>query len=161
MAAVGAVERDAIEALQHASYTIRPVYTGQRGGEFLFEVITSLTNIATSVWANKAGIEEVANDLGALVTICVGIVPIAQHIVRAHKRRVGTVDTAQQPIKITVEIDGAPISVEAVDLEQAEAALKLARQFHVSHPTIATQVSPQSRVKIRDAVPKKPRHRRR
>ncbi|GAC1364945.1 MAG: hypothetical protein NVSMB38_45910 [Ktedonobacteraceae bacterium] len=56
-------------------------------------------------------------------------------------------------------IDGAPITIEAANFNDAEAMLELAQRFHVVHPTV--NVTPQSQVKIRTVVPKKAQRRRR
>ena len=55
-------------------------------------------------------------------------------------------------VKISVVIDGAPVSVEAADLRDAEAALKLAKRFHSAHP--AVKVTPRSQVKVKVTVSK-------
>jgi hypothetical protein len=60
----------------------------------------------------------------------------------------------RHPVKISVVIDGAEVSVEAADLQEAEAALKLAKRFHSAHP--AVKVKPQSQVKAKVKVSKKP-----
>jgi hypothetical protein len=60
------------------------------------------------------------------------------------------------PIKITVEISGVPISIETPDLEAAEGAMKLVQRFQTQHPTVASQVTSQSNIKVQGSVPKKP-----
>jgi len=59
----------------------------------------------------------------------------------------------KHPIKISVVIDGAPVSVEAADLQDAEAAVKLAQRFHSAHP--AVKVTGKSQVKAKVKVSKK------
>ena len=59
----------------------------------------------------------------------------------------------KHPIKISVVIDGAPVSVEAADLQDAEAAVKVAQRFHSAHP--AVKVTGKSQVKAKVKVSKK------
>ena len=159
LALTSAVGRDTIDELQHDGYIVQPVSTGQRGGEILVEVITTLTTIAAHAWAHKETFERVINDTGALVTVCGGIVPIAKTLLQAFGKR--TASSSNAPIKMTLEIDGAPISVEAADLEQAEAALTLAQKFYASHPASAQKVTAASKVKLKGCVPKVPQRKRR
>ena len=153
-ALVNAVGRDAADALRNDGYTIKSVYTGQRGG-FLVDVVIPLLAAA---WAQR---DAILADGSALVTIFTPVVLIARHLQKAHKRQMGK-DIAQQPsIKISVEIDGASISIEVPNLETAEAAMKLARRFQTKHPAVASKVTSQSKTKLKGNIPKKPPHRRR
>lgn len=154
---VDAVGRDAIDALRNDGYTVQSVYTGRRGG-ILVEVIPFLTAIATDTWAQK---DMVLADTSALVTILGAAIPIAKHILRAHEQRAPKDNTQKTPIKITIEIDGTPISIEAPDLESAEGAVKLAKRFQADHPGVAEKVTSQSKVRVKGHVPKnQPRRRR-
>jgi len=164
LALISAIGRDTIDALQNNDFTVQPMYTGLRSGDFLVQVITTLTSAAIFTWTHKDIVEEVVSDLSALVTIFgSGLIPIAVSMMHAHEKRASkdNRNTSLQPIKITVEIEGAPIIVEASDLEQAEAALTLARRFQNSHPNIAAKLTPQSNVKIKGSISKKPPHQRR
>jgi hypothetical protein len=155
-----AIKRDTVEALQRDGYRIQPVSTGQRGGDLIVEVITTVTNIAATVWANKEAVERGINDAGALVTIFGGIVPVIQHFAQSHQKRAGQANNLTSPIKITIEIDGFPMTFEVADVKQAEAVMKLAQQFHTSHPTIAARVTPQSKIKVTGTIPKKQQRKR-
>lgn len=161
LAIVSAVSRDAIDELQNTGYRVQSTPTGQRGGDVLVTIITTLTTIAANAWANKETFERVLTDAGGLVTVCGGINPIAKTLLRAFHKRTANTNNAQEPIKITVEIDGAPITVEAADLEQADAALTLAQRFYFSHPTIAKKVTTHSKVKLKASVPKMQQRKRR
>lgn len=161
LAMVSAVGRDTIGELQNAGYSVQAVPTGQRGADILVDVITTLTNIGSNVWANKETFERLLTDAGGLVTVCGGIVPVAKTLLRVFKKRAANSSIAQEPLKITVEIDGAPVTVEATDLEHAEAALTLAKRFHSSHPAVAIQVTPHSKVKLKASVPKTQQRKRR
>src|SRR5579884_951034 len=73
-ALVNAVGRDTVAALQQEGDTVRPVYTGQKGG-FLVEVVTMVTQLATIAWDNRAVAGEVIADLSGLVTIFAAVLP--------------------------------------------------------------------------------------
>ncbi len=161
LALMSAAGREIIDDLQIAGYTVQPVSTGQRGGDVLVNVVTTLTTIATNAWANKESIERVVTDASGLVTVCGGIASVGKMLLQVFKKRATTTGNTQEPVKISVEIDGAPMTVEAADLEQGEAALKLALQFYASHPTIATHVTTHSKAKLRASLPKAPRRKRR
>jgi len=153
-ALVDAIGRDTIDALRNKGYTIEPVYTGQRGGVLVAVLIPFLIDI----WTSK---DIILADGSALVTIMTPIVIIIQHLREAHEKRVGNEAFQKTPIKITVEINGNPISVETPDLQTAEGAMILARRFLAQHPGAAVQMTSQSQVKITGSVPKRlPRKRR-
>ena len=164
-----AIERDTIDALEHDGYTIQSVATGQRGGGPLVEVITTATTIATSdwamAWANREVVEHIMNDTSALVTVCGGVVSVLHRLIQAHRKRMKqahpTSPQPPSPIKITVEIDGAPVTLETVDVEQAEAVMKMVQQFQTHHPAVAAKTTAKSKVKVTATVPKKPQRKRR
>ena len=148
MALVSAVGRDTAEVLRNTGYTVKPIYTGQRGG-FLVDVVIPLL---TAVWTQK---EVILADMSALVGILSAAVSVVQHLRKAYEKRVGKGMLQQAPIKITAEIDGAPITIEVPDLDSAESTLNLARRFQIQHPAVAAKVTPQSTIKIKGRVPKR------
>lgn len=148
---VDAIGRDTADSLHISGYTVKPVYTGQRGGNFLVDVVIP---VLITAWTNK---DAILADSSALVTIFTPVVQVAQHLRGAHQKRAGK----QSSVKITVEIDGVSISVEAPDLETADAALKLAHRYQTQHPTVAAKVTPQSMVKVTGSIPKEQPRRRR
>jgi len=150
-ALVDAVGRDATDALRNDGYTIEPVYTGQRGGGFL-------VNVLATAWAQK---DLILADGSALITIFTPVVSLAKRLHEAHEQRAGKDAAQQSPIKITVEIDGASISIEAPDLENAEGAIKLAQRFQTQHPAVASQMTNQSKAKLKAGVSKRPPRKRR
>lgn len=154
-ALVDAIGRDTADRLRNSGYTVVPVYTGRRGGNFLVEIVAP---VLIAVWANK---DVILADSSALVTIFTPVVLIAQHLFDAYKQQMGKDAEQQSRIKITIEIDGAPISVEAPDLATADAALKLAHRYQAQHPAVAAKVTPQSMVKVAGSIPKEQPRRRR
>lgn len=150
-ALVNAVGGDTAEALRTEGATITPIYTGQRGGEFLVNVVWPTL---TTLWAGK---EVILADMSALVTIFTPVVLIAKHLHEAHEK-----DSAHQAsLTLKTEIDGASISIEASDLETAETALTLAQRFQAQHPAVAANVTRKSHVKVTGNVSKRPRPKRR
>jgi hypothetical protein len=157
---------DVVTTLQDEGYSIEPVYTGQRGGDILVEIGMTLAQALIFVKDNHAAISEGIGDLGGLVGICTGVVPLCKQMLHATAKhtQTGLAPTGAMvpiPIKITVEIDGHPISVEAADLEQAKAAIILAHQFATAYPAAAKQVSPAtSKVKAHGQITRPPRQKR-
>jgi hypothetical protein len=74
---------------------------------------------------------------------------------------VGKEESVARPIKIMVEIDGASLVIEASDVMQANAALKLALKYRSEHPTTATQVTTKSKIKVQGQMPARKRRKRR
>jgi hypothetical protein len=157
---VNAVGLDTIDALQQEGYTVHPVYTGQKGG-ILVEIVTTTVQLATMAWQNRAGAGEAIADISGLATIFTAVVPTLQKLFYAHEQHASKEESASNPLKITLEIDGASLKVEATDAAQAEAVLKLAQQFRIAHPTVASQVTTKSKVKVQGQVSARKRRRRR
>lgn len=147
---IDAIRRDTEDALQHEGYTIQYPYTGTRGAPTV-ELITTVTQAATYAWDHRAVAEEIINNLGALVTIFGGVIPPIKHLFQSHRQRASKEALPQSPIKITIDIDGSPISVEAPDVEQAEAALQLAQRYHNSYPN--KKVTSKSKIAVKASVP--------
>ena len=161
--AIGEVGRGILDEVKQDGSTVEPIYTGQRGGlELLFEVFnyvqTTAQMVGTDIYAQRDMIGVVAN----LVTVFVGVSPLAMKIFKArekHEAKQAIVAQEQHPVKISIVIDGEPITVEAANFQDAEALLELAKRFHSAHPNVNT--TPQSQVKIQASVPKKARRGRR
>lgn len=151
--AIGEASRAIINAVKQDGYAIEPQYTGQRGGlDLLFEVLPYLQTAWADIYAQKDAIGVIAN----LSAIFAAVSPIALTVFKAREKQDVVPPT---PVKLTVMIDGAPITVEAANLKDAESALELAKRFHSAHPTV--KPTPQSQVKIQTRVPKKPKRGRR
>ena len=153
-ALVLAVGRDTVIALQQEGYIVRPIYIGQKGG-FLVEIVTEAMQF---VWNYH---EEIIADLSGLVTIFGTIIPTIQKMLQAHEERMGKEEGVTNPIKIKIEIDGASIMIEAIDIVQAEAALKLAHRFHSVHSNTALQATTNSNIKVQGQIPARKRRKRR
>src|SRR5437868_15195069 len=67
-----AVGRDSANALRDDGYTIQPVYTGQRGGEFLVDVVFPLLN---TMWVHK---DVIFADVRTLITILTPVLALVQ-----------------------------------------------------------------------------------
>jgi len=155
-ALVNAVGRDTVKALQQEGETVRPIYTGQKGG-FLVEVVTTVTQLAVAGWDHRAVAEEVIADLSGLVTILAAVLPKLKQLLHAHEQRVGKEESTSNPMKIVLEIDGVPLSIEPSDVIQDDAARKLTLQFRSAHPTVAPQVTTKSKVRVQGRVPMRKR----
>ncbi len=84
-----------------------------------------------------------------------------KRMLQAHEQQVGKAESTARPIKITAEIDGVPLVVEAAEVAQADAALKLALKYHALYPHKATPVTAKSKTKIQGQVPARKRRPRR
>ncbi len=149
--AIGEVGRGILDEVKQNGFRVEPVYTGQRGGvELLFEIFnyvqTTAQMVGTDIYAQRDVIGVVAN----LVTVFVGVSPLAMKIFKVQEKH---------PVKISVVIDGAPITVEAANFKDVETMLELAKEFYAKHPNV--NATPQSQVKIQASVPKKVRRGRR
>ena len=83
-----AVGRDTVESLQRDGYVIQPVYKGQMGGIFV-EMVTTITQMATMAWDNRAIADEAIANMSGLVTIFGAILPALKKMLYAHEQRVG------------------------------------------------------------------------
>lgn len=157
-ALVDAIARDTADALRNDGYSIQSVYTGQRGGnQILVEVITFLQNVPSEVWAER----DTLGLISSLCTIFGSVIAVAKYLLSAHKKRTDRDAIQQSTIKITTQIDGASMSIEAPDLESVKGALNLTKRFYEKYPAVAAKVTPQSNIRVKGSVPKRqPRKRR-
>jgi polyisoprenoid-binding protein YceI len=159
-ALVNALGRAVVESLERDGYDLHPVYTGMRGGPFLVEVMHTITQTATFVWANHATIEEAINDTSAVVTIMGVVIPLIKRVFHTYETQVGTNEAREHPIKVTVTIEGASIEIEAQDMAQVDAALTAAQKYAAAYPLVARQVSAKSKPTVQGRIQSKPRRRR-
>ena len=149
---IHAIGRDTVETLQHDGITVQPVYTGEQGGDFLVQ-------LATTAWDHRALIEEVLNDSSTLATLSSSIFTIITHVKHAYERRVGHAEAVASPLKITIQLNGAPITIESTNVAQVQETLtKLVQQLQNTHT--GTPVSSAKTLKVQPKIPKKrPRRR--
>src|SRR5260370_15645585 len=108
--------------------TVKPVYTGERGGGFLVEVTTLLT----TAWANK---EIILSDMSALGSILTPLVLATRSLRHAYEQRVGKPLAQQPPLAITIEVHGITINLEATDHQDPVAiATELAQHVYAQQP---------------------------
>jgi hypothetical protein len=98
-------------------------------------------------------------DLSELIAILTPAVVVVRHLRAAHEQRVGKDAARQHPLKITVEIGGATVSLESFNQEDDVRAEQLARQLLTAHPHL--QLTPQTRPKVTSRVPKTQERKRR
>lgn len=161
LALVAAVGRATVEALERDRYTIKPAVTGQRGGDFLVQILALLETIPADVWTHRALVERVMTDAGTLVGICTGVVPLIRRVFQAHKQQEDKKHVVLQPVKVTLEIDGHQVVVEAQDVEGADAGLKAAARFYEQYPDVAKKVTPRSSINVKGKIPAHPQRKRR
>lgn len=154
---------ETVSALQKEGYLALPsAYTGQKGIEsFFVELGIAAQQLATALWNNHATITDGITDLSDLVNIFAAITSVLKWVQQAHAKRVGKVENATRPIKMTVDIDGASVEIEASDLAQVDAVLQLARQYRAAHPTTATRATTKSKITVRGQIPARKRRPRR
>jgi hypothetical protein len=153
------VGRDTVAALQQEGDTVRPVYTGQKGG-FLVDVVTTVTQLAASGWDHRTVAEEVITDLSCLITIFAAVLPKLKQMLLVRMQHVGKEESTSNPMKIVIEIDGVPFNIKPSDVMQDDAAHKLTLQFRSAHPAVAPQVTTKGKVKVQGRVPTRERRRR-
>ena len=140
------------DIFQEPGETARPVYTRERGGEFLVEITTLLT----TAWANK---EIILSDFSALATILTPLVLASRTLWRAYEQHVGKDLAQQKPLLITLDFQGITLKIEG--LAQKDAApivAELARQLQASLSEINAQALMSTSPKVRACVPKRPTH---
>ena len=153
LSVISAIGRDFVSSLQHEGYLVGPSDTSSktRGGELLVDIIQNLSNVATNAWIHREMFENLLSDASSLITICGGVTAVLQHMVETYKKRA---IPGNDPLKITLEIEGKTVSVEASDVEQADAALKLARKYAIDYPDATRKITSQSKTKIKGTLPK-------
>jgi hypothetical protein len=151
-AAISAAGRSIVSYLEREGYPVKPVYTGQRGGiELLFQVILQATQtVGADVWAQKDSIDL----LSALCTIFATVSPLVLHVFRSHEKQ-----PADRQPKVTIHIDKTGIDVTSSDVADDERIVQLAQRFLAMYPS--SRVTPHSKVKVQERIPKRHRHRRR
>ena len=164
VAAIGLDVSQALRARGDRIETPGTARTTRGGGDFVVTVITTVMQLASDMWTHKEIAEGMINDANSLVSLCKdAIAPIILAIAHAHKKHSATASSTggTQPMRVTVEIDHRPVTVEAVDGKQIEVGLRIAQQFYERYPQEAARVSPKSQVKIQAHVPAQKQRKRR
>ncbi len=161
--AIGEVGRGILDEVKQDGFKVEPVYTGQRGGlDLLFEIFNYVQATTHAVGADIYAQRDVISEIAGLLTIFDLARPLAMKIFKArekHEAKQAVVAQEQHPVKISMMIDGSPITIEAANFKDAEAMLELAKKFHSAHPNV--NATSQSQIKIQASVPKKARRGRR
>ncbi|GCE08227.1 hypothetical protein [Dictyobacter aurantiacus] len=143
-----------IRALPRSEYTV--LYDGDeqvRGVDtFIVHVLIELTSAATYLWDQRAAIEEGVQFAGTTISVCTGIVSLLKHLKEVQKKQP---DGDAQGIAFTVEVDGKKVTVQASELEDAEAAVKLARRLLETAPA-GKQITSKSKAKVHGRVSQAP-----
>jgi hypothetical protein len=91
LALISALGRDVADIFRAQGETVEPVYTGERGGEFLAEIATLLT----TAWTNK---DIILSKMSALVSILTPLVLTARSLRHAYEQRIGKPLAQQKPL---------------------------------------------------------------
>ena len=156
-ALVDAVERDTASALRSEGYTVQPVYTGTRGSP-LVEIITFLSQILTTAWANK---EAIIADVSGLVAILTAAAAVVGKARQAYENRVGKGTAQQYPISFTLDINGKSVPFAISDAAQAEEIFQMAQRLQASHPGLKNVDPSRSKTGVKASIPKQPPRKRR
>lgn len=160
-ALINTVRYETLAALQREGYKTFPAaYSEEKGAGLLVEFVTTVQQIAATVWNDHAVITEGIADISGLVTIFAGISSVLKRVRQAHEKCVGKEESTARPMKVAVEIDGKLLALEVSDIAQADAALRLAMKYRSEYPDSSTQVTTKRKVKIQGRVPtrkKRPR----
>ncbi|GHO88833.1 hypothetical protein [Dictyobacter formicarum] len=139
-----------IRALPASDYTV--LYDGDeqvRGVDsFVVHVLMELTNAATYLWEQRAAIEQGLEYTGTTISVCTGIISLLKQLKDTQKKQP---EGESQGITFVVEVDGKKVTVQAPEVEDAEAALKLAQRLLSTAPA-GQQITSRSKIKVSGRV---------
>ncbi len=143
-AGIGELSRDITQHLRSRGYSIEPVYTKERGGS-LFEILLQL---GQTTWDNRE----------FLLQLLTAATPLIQALLSKSEEESGQERSQAQVVKITLEVDGAPVTIESNDLDDVA---KMVDKLRATHPQVAASMTPESSVKIKASARTRPSRRRR
>ncbi|WP_052889389.1 hypothetical protein [Thermogemmatispora carboxidivorans] len=134
LALLTALHHELATNLQQEGFVLYPpAPTGQKGTpDFFTEAWLILQQVAGAVWQRHAAIAEGLADLSALVTLFEKLLPVLKRLREHHARLVGQGVSQERALSWTIELQGARLTLEATDLEQAKAALQLAKKLQAA-----------------------------
>ncbi|WP_069802450.1 hypothetical protein [Thermogemmatispora onikobensis] len=134
LALLTALHHELATTLQQEGFLLQPpAATGQKGTpDFFIEAWLFLQQVAGTVWQHHAAIAEGLADLSALVTLFEKLLPVLKRLRERHARLVGQQASQERSLRWTIELHGARLTLEAADLEQAEAAVQLAKKLQTA-----------------------------
>ena len=154
-ALISTLGRDMTAFFREQGDTVEPVYTGKRGGEFLVQIGTFLT----TTWVHK---ELILSDLSALMSTLTPLVLAVRHLQHIYEQRLGKDHAQQNPLVITIEVNGVAVKVEAANSQDVQTlAAELIRQLQMQPATGDTLAQSHTHMKIRAHAPKRPVRKRR
>ena len=131
IADIDEVGRDLFEQLRSKGYVVTPTVTGRKGGGPIFDILLQMPQFLHD---NKDW-------------LLASIPPVLECLLILRDKRAEREKAKRTPLKITLEVDGKPLTIETSDLNDA---VKLVAQLQMTHS--------QSAMKIKVHVPKKKRH---
>ena len=149
-----AVARKSIEDLRLKGYDVKPVYTGAMGGD-VYELVMQA---AQALQTNQSFLTALLQ----LTTPIVGFLLGVRTAQRAVQSQIASPKLQDQPVSVTLEIDGKSIKISAPDAKSvAITAAELESRFRNEHPETAAQISQQSVVRLTQHISTDARRRRR
>jgi hypothetical protein len=167
LALLTALHHELATNLQQEGFVLQPpASTGQKGTpDFFIEAWLILQQVADTVWQHHAAIAEGLADLSALVTLFEKLLPVLKRLRERHARLVGQQASQERSLSWTIELGETRLTLEASELDQAEAALRLAREvqdaFARSHPGSEKSGKLPGTVTVKGTVPPRRKRKRR
>ncbi|MBE3568075.1 MAG: hypothetical protein IMW90_20350, partial [Thermogemmatispora sp.] len=167
LALLTALHHELATTLQQEGFLLQPpAATGQKGTpDFFIEAWLILQQVAGTVWQHHAAIAEGLADLSALVTLFEKLLPVLKRLCERHARLVGQQASQERSLRWTIELGETRLTLEASALDQAEAALQLARTvqdaFARSPSGSGTPAKPPRTITVKGTVPPRKKRRRR
>jgi hypothetical protein len=139
-AEVEALGREVAAALRQQGFTVKPAYTGEKGG-IVYDFITALTPWAQSAMTNKE----------ILIALFGAAKPVLEYFLgKLKKQPQAQLAGTQTPnLKLSLELPNAKLELEGRDLDEVDGLEQLAERFIKNNPTLAGQVTLQSEVKVK------------
>ncbi|MBX5458287.1 MAG: hypothetical protein IRZ31_15445 [Thermogemmatispora sp.] len=134
LALLTALHHELATDLQQAGFVLQPpISTGQKGAPaFFIEAWLILQQVAGAVWQQHAAIAEGLADLSALVTLFEKLLPVLKRLRERHARLVGQQASQERALRWTIELGETRLTLETSDLDQAGAALQLAKKLQTA-----------------------------
>jgi hypothetical protein len=138
IADIDEVGRSLFEQLRSTGYMVTPTSTGKKGGGPIFNILIQFPQFLHD---NKDWL------LGS-------IPPLLECLLIVRDKHVEREGTKRAPLKVTLKIDGKPLTIETTDPKDAA---KLLERLQITYPKETSKVTPKSKIEVRVNVPKKKR----
>jgi peptidoglycan biosynthesis protein MviN/MurJ (putative lipid II flippase) len=103
--------------------------------------------VAYSIIKLQPGSTSIVYIILIVLTVATIVAGVLQILPRLSALRKAKSSHPEYPIKITLELDGIPITIETPDLQRVEEIMKLAQRINANHSSIAVEKTPQRAIK--------------